>query len=220
MTVDEQLPIELAGEQLILMAERAIFWPRRRALLVADLHWGKAATMRAAGLAIPPGTTGDDLARLDRALDRSGAAALIVLGDALHARAGRGGAAFERIAAWRARRPDMNVTLVRGNHDRHAGDPPPEWGWACVDAPFALAPFTLAHKPQAAESGYVLAGHLHPAARLRGPGRQSLRLPCFWFGSRLGVLPAFGSFTGATLIEPRAGDQVFVLVENSVLAVT
>lgn len=213
------LTIELAGETLALLPERAIYWPRRELLLVADMHWGKAATFRAAGLAIPPGGTSDDLARLERALDRTGARRLALLGDALHARAGRAGAAFGRVAAWRERWRELDVTLVRGNHDRGAGDPPPEWGFACVDQPLAELPFVLRHHPQESPSGYVLAGHLHPAAQLRGAGRQSARLPCFWFGQRVGVLPAFGGFTGSALVRPQPGDRVFVLADGEVLAV-
>ena len=67
------LPIELAGESVSLLPERAIYWPREGALIVADLHWGKAASFRAAGVPIPSGTTSADLARLNRALDRTGA---------------------------------------------------------------------------------------------------------------------------------------------------
>jgi DNA ligase-associated metallophosphoesterase len=214
------ITIELAGEELRLLPERAIFWPHRRALFVADTHWGKATAFRAAGLAIPPGSTQADLARLDQALDRCDALHLLLLGDALHARSGRDGAAFEQIAAWRARRPELAITLIRGNHDRGAGDPPDEWRFDCVDEPYLAAPFALRHAPTESSAGYVLAGHLHPVARLRGTGRQQLRLPCFWFGARVGVLPAFGSFTGGAPIVPARGDRVFVLADDAVLAVT
>lgn len=218
MTSD--LTIEIAGEALSLMPERAIYWARRGLLVVADLHWGKAATFRAAGLAIPPGSTSGDLARLDRALERTGARRLALLGDALHARAGRNGASLERVAEWRNHWKELDVTLVRGNHDRAAGDPPSEWRFVCVNEPLAEPPFVLCHHPQESAAGYVLAGHLHPAAQLRGLGGQSARLPCFWFGARAGVLPAFGSFTGTALIHPRPGDQVFVLADGELLAVT
>ena len=217
MTID--VSIELAGEQIALLPERALYWPRRQMLLVADLHWGKAATFRAAGLAIPPGGTTDDLARLDRALERTGARRLALLGDALHARAGRRGAAFERVAAWRARWPELEITLVRGNHDRGAGDPPPEWRFERADEPCIEAPFVLCHHPHEAPAGYVRAGHLHPAAQLRGAGRQQARLPCFWLGERVGVLPAFGGFTGSALASPRPGDRVFVIADGAVLPV-
>jgi metallophosphoesterase superfamily enzyme len=65
---------------------------------------------------------------------------------------------------------------------------------------------------------YVLAGHLHPAYRLAGR-RDAVRLPCFWFGAKVGVLPAFGDFTGARAISPAAGDRVFVVAGDRVIAV-
>jgi hypothetical protein len=64
---------EVAGERVVLLAERALFRPATGELLVADAHWGKAATFRAAGIAVPGGTTADGLARLDSALERTGA---------------------------------------------------------------------------------------------------------------------------------------------------
>jgi uncharacterized protein len=218
MTAD--LRIERAGEQLILLPERALFWPREGLLIAADLHWGKAATFRAAGLAIPEGSTADDLARLDRVLGRTGARRLALLGDLLHARAGRAEALIEQIGSWRARWPDLEILLVRGNHDRGAGDPPAEWGFRCVDEPFDAPPFVLRHHPGESTAGYVLAGHLHPAVRLRGAGRQQLRLACFWFGQRVGVLPAFGGFTGSAVVAPGPGDRVFALTGDEVVSVT
>lgn len=81
--------IEIAGEELELLPERAIHWPARRTLFVADTHWGKAATLRAYSIPVPMGGTDDDLERLSRALEKTDARRLIVLGDALHAREGR-----------------------------------------------------------------------------------------------------------------------------------
>jgi DNA ligase-associated metallophosphoesterase len=213
--------IEIRGERLTLLPERAVHWARERTLFAADTHWGKAAAFRAASLPIPEAMTDDDLARLARMVERTGARRLIVLGDLLHARAGRSPETLGAIAAWRAAHPGLEILLVRGNHDRGAGDPPGGWDVRCVDEPFALPPFVLRHKPgEPADEdggGYGLAGHLHPAARLTGRGGQGLRLPCFWFQPHGAVLPAFGSFTGMASIAPRPGDRVFVIAGGAVL---
>ena len=211
--------IEVRGEELVLLAERAVYWPSRRMLLVADPHIGKAATFRAAAIPVPAGTTEGTLGRLDATIDRTGAERVVFLGDFLHARTGRAPATLQTIAAWRARHAALRVTLVRGNHDRHAGDPPRELEIECVDAPAREAPFALVHHPAPAREGYALAGHLHPAAPLVGPGRQALRLPCFWFGAEYAVLPAFGEFTGAASIGPVEGDRVFVIAGDRVVEV-
>ena len=88
----------------------------------------------------------------------------------------------------------------------------------CVEAGEAAAPFVLNHEPGPSRRGYALSGHIHPAVRLSSSG-ESLRLPCFWFGARYGVLPAFGAFTGCAEVLPRRGDQVYVIAEEEVLKV-
>ena len=203
----------------MLLPERAAYWPARKALLVADFHLGKAATFRHAGIALPPGTTSENVERLGRAIDKTGATRLVFLGDFLHARDGRAPNTLARFARWRAHREDLEMIVVRGNHDRKAGDPPPEWDVRCIDEGERVGPFVLKHAPGAARAGYALAGHIHPAVRLSSEG-ESLRLPCFWFGADCGVLPAFGAFTGSAEVRPRFGDQVFVIAEDEVLEVS
>ena len=188
-----------------------------RTLLVADPHWGKAATFRAGGIPVPGGTTAAGLRRLDLLLAAFDVERLVYLGDFLHARAGRTAAVFDALAAWRARHAQIDVVLVRGNHDRGAGDPPAALGTRCVDAPLHAAPFALAHHPEASDDGYVLAGHLHPGVVLVGAGRERERLPCFWFGRRVGVLPAFGEFTGLATVRPDPGDRVVVVAGEELL---
>jgi DNA ligase-associated metallophosphoesterase len=207
-----------AGEALWLLPERAVYWPAQRTLLLADPHFGKAAAFRAGGIPVPAGTTADNLARLDSALAATGATQLVCLGDLLHARAGRVARTVEAVAVWRARHEQLQWLLVRGNHDRHAGDPPPAWRITCLDEPVVDAPFVWRHEPREAEEGYVLAGHVHPAVRL-GRGALAETLPCFVFGRRVGILPAFGDFTGQATLRPQPEDRLFVLAGDEVIAV-
>jgi uncharacterized protein len=210
----------MAGERVRLLPERALFWEREATLVVADLHWGKAASFRAAGIPIPPGTTTDDLRRLETALVRTSARRLFLLGDLFHARAGR--EALQTLASildWRRTNTELEILLVRGNHDRHAGDPPAELGITVVDAPHAVGPFELRHFPAASADGYTLAGHVHPAYVVCGAGRQWERLSCFVVGTTGAILPAFGSFTGTAEIEPRATDRVFVVAGDDVIPI-
>jgi uncharacterized protein len=210
---------DVAGEKLVLLPERVAFWPARKALFVADFHLGKAASFRHAGIPLPSGTTTENVTRLDRALQRTGAGEVIFLGDFLHSAQGRAPRTLERFHAWRSSRAKVQLTLVRGNHDAKAGDPPCEWDVRCVEPGERLGPFVLNHHPGPSRAGYALSGHIHPAVRLSASGEKSLRLPCFWFGARYGVLPAFGAFTGNAEVLPRRGDQVFVIAEEEVLQV-
>ena len=211
--------VEVRGESLALLPERAVYWERARTLVVADAHFGKAATFRAHGLPLPHGTTAETLLRLDSALARTGAGRILFIGDLLHARAGRAPRTLAALEQWRFRHAHVEMTLVRGNHDREAGDPPASLAIACVDAPVIEAPFVFAHHPGESELGYVVAGHLHPGITLRGPARMRERMACFWFGSHGAVLPAFGEFTGLAEIDREEDDRVYVVADERVMAV-
>ncbi len=211
--------IELRGQTIALMPERAAWWKNTDTLLVADPHFGKSATFRAGGIPVPSGTTHEALSRLRNITARTRARRIVFLGDMLHAKAGRSDDMLASLVMWREDNRDLDLTLVRGNHDRHAGDPPGDLRINCVSAPAFIPPFVLRHEPAESVDGYTLSGHLHPGIVLTGPGLQRARLPCFWIARRTAVLPAFGSFTGLAPVQPGPEDRVFVIVEDEVLAV-
>lgn len=211
--------ITVTGEELTLFASRAVFWKRRRMLLIADAHFGKAAAFRAGGLPVPRGTTADALSRMDDLIERTGAGLIVFLGDYLHAREGRAPETLRALGAWRETHGEVDMLLVRGNHDRHAGDPPAELRIQCADSPVVEGPFVLAHHPKPDGRGYVLAGHLHPAVRVRGLARDYERLDCFWFGERIGVLPAFGDFTGSADIDAAVDDRVIAIADDDLMVI-
>lgn len=213
------LPLTWLGEHLTLLPQRALFWRRASTLFVADMHLGKAAAFRAAGVPVPEAVTGADLARLATALDETGAERLVILGDLLHARAGRAEAVHNALRRWRRARDQLDILLVRGNHDHAAGDPPASWRIRCEHGPVVEPPFAFLHEPAACAHGYALAGHVHPVVVLRGQGGR-LRAPCFAFGRRFGLLPAFGAFTGGARVAPRGGDRVFAIGPGVVVEAT
>jgi DNA ligase-associated metallophosphoesterase len=198
----------LGGERVELLAARALHWPRERTVFVADVHLGKAAAFRAGGVPLPRGTSAADLARLSAVLEQTGARRLVVLGDFLHAAAGRVAALDAAFRKWRDQHAAIDLILVRGNHDDRAGDPPEQWRVTVVDEPHPIAPFLACHLPVAPRSGYALCGHVHPGVTLHGPADQAERLPCFVLGHRRAILPAFGSFTGLARASPLAGDRL------------
>lgn len=211
--------VEVGGATLQLMPERAAYAADWGALLVADVHVGKDASFRRLGVPVPPGATESTLQRLSRALVASRAARLVVLGDFLHSTWARSAHTLAALAAWRDQHPGLAIMLLRGNHDQRAGDPPAALGIEVVDAPFALGPLRLAHEPAPNEGGYVLAGHVHPCVVVGGRGFDRLRLPCFHFGRHVGVLPAFGAFTGTHALPRDEGDRVFAVADDAVHAV-
>ena len=204
------LSITLAGEELWLLADKAIYYPARRALLIADAHFGKAAAYRKLGQPVPHGTTQENLRRLDSLLSEYPCEHLIFLGDFLHAPESHAAGTLAALEHWRAERPTLPITLIRGNHDKRAGDPPAYLNIDVVPEPLIVGPFALQHEPDPHPELHVLAGHVHPVYHLYGRGRQSLRLTCFYIGTRVTLLPAFGEFTGGFSIRPVEGSSVYV----------
>ncbi len=211
------LTTAVAGEQLVLDADRAVWWPRRRTLIVADVHLGKEAVFGRAGLALPGGPTVSDLGRLAALCRRYGAATLLVLGDFLHAPPTVGADWPDAVSRWLDAIAPVRVRIVAGNHDRPAGRDVLDSRLTWLEEPRPLAPFVLRHEPGRDPRGYVLAGHLHPTLRFGDGGRRRMRAPVFWLGSGGAVLPAFGSFTGGCNISPEPGDRVVLCGPDSVV---
>lgn len=213
------LAVEIAGQALVLSSLRAVFDPVLRCLFVADAHFGKDAVFRARGIPVPVGATADNLLRLDLLIREFEPAMLVFLGDLLHAREAHSAETLDALLGWRARHAELRVVLIEGNHDRHAGALPDSIDVQCVQEPWRIGPWAVCHFPQTVEGAYVLAGHVHPVYRVT-TRVDSVRVPCFRFGARCGVLPAFGSFTGgARAHEPVEGEKVFLVVGERVIAV-
>jgi DNA ligase-associated metallophosphoesterase len=215
----EALTVDVAGHTLLLSAERAAFDPLLKALFIADAHFGKDAVFRARGIPVPVGSTGENLARLDALVSTHRPESIVFLGDLLHARESHAEETLSALSAWRARHRGLRLLLVEGNHDRHAGALPDAFGFEKVDEPYAMGPWALCHHPQTVEGAYALAGHEHPVYRIT-TRTDHARLPCFRFGARSGVLPAFGGFTGGFEINDSArGDAIYVVAGERVFGV-
>lgn len=202
----------LAGEPVVLYAERALYWPRRRRLMIADLHLGKADVFRRAGIGLPRGGTSHDIDRLSALIDASGAAELCILGDVLHGPS-RETAWQDSWRQWRARHDGLRVSALVGNHDRALARA--QLGIELLGESVDDGPFALRHEPHPHPSLHVLCGHLHP--RIVLPGLAGARLPVFWLRPGLTVLPAFSAFTGGVLVQPQPGQQMAICAGDAVV---
>lgn len=221
--------LRFGDQTLDLLPARAAFWREQGSLVVADCHFGKAASFRSHGLAVPEGGTADDLARLDSLIGRTGARRLIVVGDFFHAPSGYRPEVVDQLIAWRHRHDFLRLTLVPGNHDRSLHRLPTALGLEIVGDPHAEEPFRFVHDPAAvppyddggSDSAVVtVCGHLHPAVRLGDRRVRGLSAPCFWLRrDSVLVLPSFGSFTGSAVIGPNSGDRVFAVAAGRILEV-
>ena len=217
MIPEGAIEIEVCRERLCLLAQRAVFRTKTKTLLVADLHLGKPAAFRAGGLPVPESVMQADLDRLTQAVESTGALKLVILGDLIHARSGQTPRTVAAFAEWRDRHSNLDVLLVRGNHDRHCKVVPPTWRLEIAEDRVVDGPFVYCHWPDECTGGYVLGGHVHPVAVMAGRGRQKIRLRCFAVGERRMILPAFGSFTGGASGGPTASDRVFLVADDCVV---
>lgn len=206
--------MRLGGESITLLASRAALWQEQRWLIVADPHFGKAATFRARGVPVPQGTTSETLARLATLIEATRPTTLVFLGDMFHAAEAHAAATLEAMRRWRAEHEALDIVLVEGNHDLKAGAPPADLGIRVEREPWPVGPLAFCHHPQFVAGAHALAGHLHPAVRISGRADDGVRLPCFWLREGLSVLPAFGSFTGGARIDREDGDRVVAVGDD------
>ena len=199
-----------------LLPEKALFWQERETLIVSDIHLGKASHFRKAGLPVPPDMGKSDLEQLLELTRRKEASELIILGDLFHSEIN---IEWEWFKNWLSKLGSTKVLLIEGNHDRDIIKesetiPIPVTDQLIIDH------LIFTHEPieRPAKGTYNICGHLHPGVKLRGKGRQSLRLPCFWFGKKRAVLPAFGNLTGYVSI-PKNKADVYAIHRDSIYKV-
>lgn len=203
---------ELKGEQLQLLPEKAIYWPSQKTLLIADTHLGKIRHFRKSGIAIPGKAGYRNLMHLQSLLLNLKPEKVIFLGDLFHSEMN-----FEwlEFKAFLEKFKEVSFVLIQGNHDilhEHSYS-----HFEVHSAPLVYGPFILSHEPLEEENSlYNLCGHIHPGVRMFGQARQSMRLPCFFFGASQGILPAFGVFTGLHLLKPGKNEKIFVIAGSQV----
>ncbi|MCU0391161.1 MAG: ligase-associated DNA damage response endonuclease PdeM [Thermoflexibacter sp.] len=212
----------LKEQKLLLLPEKAIWWEKEQMLLIADVHLGKVGHFRKAGIPIPNQVHLKDLERLDKLIQTYSPLSLTILGDLFHSQINSDWLLFED---WCERNVShIAINLIKGNHDIISEKLFERNRITIYPETWEKLPFLFSHIPletsKLNHSSYNLCGHLHPAITLHGKGRQSLRLPCFYFGNKQGYLPAFGDFTGAASIQVQENEAVFVIAGEKVMRVT
>ena len=182
--------LRFAGHEFEALPSGALHWRAQRVLLVADLHLEKLSSFARRGSLLPPYDTAMTLKRLAADLDATGAIEVIALGDSFHRDEGVSSlldADRLRLAALMGK---AHWTWISGNHDPS----PHALGGTWVETTARLG-LSFEHQPRRGVAGLV-AGHLHPAARVAADGR-SVRRPCFVHDGTLMILPAYGASTGS-----------------------
>lgn len=211
------MEVEILHEKVILLPQKALWFKSRNLLLVADLHFGKINHFRKSGIPVPARANDKNTELLINLLNQTRPDRIIFLGDLFHSHYNE---EWEVVGQIRKHFSACSFELVLGNHDilselqyeRHAMKVYPN--------ELRIGDFVFTHEPlTTVEEGiYNLSGHLHPGVHLRGTGKQSMTLPCFYFGKSQGILPAFGSFTGLARINPKKEERIFVIAGDNIIA--
>lgn len=219
-TTTAYIDVELAGIAFQMFAERGLYWPAQRTLFVADTHFGKDATFRRFGLAVPAGSTHTTLAAIDRMIDASGCSRVLILGDLFHAKSSLSSITCKLLELFFERHSDIEFTLIRGNHDRRVGPLPATWPIAVLEPGEAIENVILAHEPGIVpqSAALMLCGHIHPAVHVGSHTDRLGKIACFWLSKGCLVLPAIGDFTGTYAIRPKSDDQVWLVVDDQVIS--
>ncbi|MGB0522932.1 MAG: ligase-associated DNA damage response endonuclease PdeM [Flammeovirgaceae bacterium] len=210
---------ELFKQQICLLPEKCLFWPAKGMLIIADVHLGKVMHFRKAGIPVPTALIKRDLTALKKVILDWNPSRVIFLGDLFHSHLNAEWHLFE---AFLEQFPTCSFELVLGNHDAYSADFM-QAKLSVYQEHLVIDPFVFTHIPlelhEIPEGAYNLSGHVHPSVKLVGQGRQQLQLPCFYFGEKQGILPAFGAFTGFVPIQVGKGDTVFPIAEGRVMQV-
>ena len=207
------LEIELAGERVSLLPQKALWWPAQKTLMIADVHWGKGGHFRKHGIALPMRTGQANETRLAALIRNHDAERLIIAGDLFHS---ADNAEVENFTHWRAAHSGLHIDFVVGNHDILRLERYEAWGLTLHPHTLELSPFLIAH--DCVESNlFVIHGHIHPGVRVNGRGRAGVAVSCFAQDANRMILPAFGAFTGNYYLRVEDFEKMYAVAEEEVI---
>lgn len=192
----------------------ALFWVEKSMLLISDVHLGKVSHFRKYGAAVPQQAVQQNFDALTSVVEHYKPKSIVFLGDLFHSALNTEWLFFEE---WVKATP-QEIILVSGNHDIISPLKYEELHIKVIPE-LVLESFLLTHHPEERDGLFNFSGHIHPAIKLSGLGRQSVRLPCFYKTEHQIIVPAFGEFTGTYTMEPCEGCEVFALLGDAVLPV-
>lgn len=185
------ISLSFGGHDFAVLKEGALYWPRRRALVVADLHLEKASWFAMHGQMLPPHDSLATIERLAGLIGRTGASEVWCLGDNFHDDEGAGRLPDDARALLARLAAATQWHWITGNHDEHL----PGGIGGTILAEAELEGIVLRHRAEAIEMRPELSGHFHPKHRASARGRSVSR-PCFVATATKLIFPAFGALTG------------------------
>lgn len=209
------MDITISGEVLTLLPQKAIYWKRKNALLLADTHFGKTGHFRKAGIAVPEGLANKDILTLQALITRYKPETIYFLGDLFHSHVNN---EWQLVNELINSLESTKAILIKGNHDILKNSHYLQNSMQVVDEPYTVSPFVLTHHPQNENHLNInIAGHLHPGITMRGKGKSSLSTPCFHVKQNQIILPAFTSFAGKGKVDLKENDKIYLISDTKVI---
>ena len=208
--------LNINDQSFYLTPSGAAYWKEQEALLIADVHLGKSRHFRKKGLGVPLTADDKEYQKMNDLIAVLQPKRLWFLGDLFHSYKN---AEWELFKRWTQSFKDLKITLIIGNHDKIAIEQFEQLQIQTTEE-LLIDEFYLTHIPTEREDHINIAGHIHPGIRMRGAGKQHVKLSCFYFKDNQFILPAFGDFTGNYIITPSKSDTVYALADDQVICVS
>lgn len=204
--------------EIFLLPQRGVFIPAYGMLIISDFHIGKLGHFRKEGVFVPPMQLDSEFNRLEFLIRETSANCVVFLGDLFHSSWNK---EWDIFIEFMSRYTHIKFILTKGNHD--IIDPK-----YLENSPLLVKPYllldegvVLSHEPipHLGQDLYNIVGHLHPGYQLQAKGRQRYKLPCFVLENKVLTVPAFGKWTGLFLVEQKPHNQIFVIINDSIIAI-
>lgn len=213
------ITIDVAGERLMLLPDKASYLIDHNILIISDVHLGKITHFRKHGIGVPQSALQDNFKRLALLIDSIEPLKVIFLGDLFHSSINSEWILLQEFIVDRL--DSTSFELILGNHDILNPKIYSQTNIATSKS-ISIGRLLLTHEPldDVPEGQYNIYGHIHPAVNLTGAGKQKLRLACYYFSQNYAIMPAFGTFTGMHSLKPKKSDTIFVIADDQVIAVS
>jgi DNA ligase-associated metallophosphoesterase len=198
------LPTMFAGQQFVLDASGALYWPKHDLLVFSDLHFEKGSFLSQFANPLPKYDSSSTIAKMSTVIEAYTPRMVLCLGDSFH----DGNAAVRMLEL---DKQALNVlvesveewTWVLGNHDPEI--PSEIFGQSL---PYLLIDDILwVHEPEKLadfpDANAQVIGHFHPKITVR-KRRQKMVGKCFISTTCLFLMPAMGQYTGGLDAEHEA----------------
>ncbi|MCP9199444.1 ligase-associated DNA damage response endonuclease PdeM [Gramella sp. GC03-9] len=206
--------IKIKGEHFVLHPTGAAYWVEQEVLLIADVHLGKVSHFRKHGSAVPVEAIKINFNKMDLLLKEFDPEHVVFLGDLFHSSINM---EWDLFSNW-VNGINNQIHLIAGNHDIISPLLYEDLGIS-VHEQVKAGEFLLTHHPQGEIQDFNICGHIHPGYKMKGPGKQLLKLSCFFLSEDQLILPAFGEFTGNYFLDPGEKEQVFAITGKEVILV-